>query len=748
MNNIKIYCVMRIKNEERWIESCLTEASKVADQILIIDDGSTDKTGEICKSFSKVQYRYYERTPNEWRDRSELLSWALESKPDWILILDGDEVLEEGAAERIRYTVSRLDPRDPVYAYFSLRILYFWNEPEYYRCEESIYGNFWIPRLFTTWGQDIDKLFIATTIHGHNLHANGVPPNLRGKGARLDVCVKHYGYLDAALREQKYQFYQKHDKEATDSGYYDHLTSEHGMSLAKWQNRDPKEMSSGLFIKPIIYYRNVRLDVAGIVPDNAIKILDVGCGQGYLGASLKKQNPKREVIGVELDSMAAAAAEENIDRVIVGNIEKIQLNYPEGYFDCIIMTDIIEHLYNPWETLIYLKKYLNNNGSFIFSVPNVRNITVLDQLVNKCQWKYQEAGILDNTHIRFFTFEDIKEMLYSTNMTIDLLQGVRDPAVSVLGSTIESNKMVLRNLSTQEINELQTIQFLVRAKVCSPIDKPNGLVSIIIPSCNQLELTKVCLESISLYTNEKHEIIVVDNGSASDTIEYLQSLGNIKLICNDSNQGFAAACNQGMAAAKGEYICLLNNDTVVTQDWLRHLVYHLNSNPEALVVGPMSNYASEAQTLVVKFKKMSEVQKFGHKIRNSNWLKSVEKNFLSGFCLMMKSNVKDIIGGFDTRFWPGNFEDNDYCLRIKLAGYKILIARDVYIHHFGSKTFSGEKFIYKDTLINNWQKFREKWGLPEDYNIRELGHLCESLAGKYKREEVFIPLDQEGGREA
>lgn len=745
MDKINIVCVMRIKNEERWIGSCLQEAAKVCDRILILDDGSTDRTPEICRSFPKVRYRFYQRTVNEGRDRQELLQWALENQADWVLILDGDEVLEDGAAKTIRREISRLDPRDPVYTFFYLHILYFWNDPELYRCEDSIYGNFWIPRLFTTWGQDTEKLFISCTGHEHNLHASGVPANLQGKGRKIDVRVKHYGYLEAAFRQKKYDFYLQHDPETAATGYYDHLTSEEGMSLARWTNRNRGQICSGLFIKPASYYRTTRSDVAELVPAGAGRILDIGCGQGNLGALLKERTPQPEVVGIERDQMAAAAAISKLDKVIVGNIENIHLDFPAGFFDCIIMSNILEHLVNPWDTLLYLKKFLAPEGCLILRTTNVKNITLISQLINNGRWTYQETGILDRCHLRFFTVRELQEMLVSLNMNPEYITGIPDPAVPDLKPTVETGKLVLKNLSPVEVNELRTAHILVRAKPCIPLEKPEGLVSIVIPSYNQLELTKLCLESITHYTTADYEIIVVDNGSDTKTVQFLAEQKNVRLIRNNENLGFAAACNRGMASARGKYICLLNNDTIVTRSWLTHLIHLLENNPTALAAGPVSNHAPDEQLVQVNLQDISQLEPLAHNIRITNWQKFSRVNFLSGFCLLLKAEAKTIIGGFDTRFWPGNFEDDDYCLRIKLAGYELLIARDVYIHHFGGRTFSGQNFNYHEILAGNWHRFREKWGLPEDFNPNLRRTLADQLKGLYPKDKLFLPLNPKAG---
>ncbi|HHV75686.1 MAG TPA: glycosyltransferase family 2 protein, partial [Thermoanaerobacterium sp.] len=115
----------------------------------------------------------------------------------------------------------------------------------------------------------------------------------------------------------------------------------------------------------------------------------------------------------------------------------------------------------------------------------------------------------------------------------------------------------------------------------------NKLSSIIIVTHNQLEYTRKCIESIRKHTKLPYELIVIDNASNDETVEYLESQHDIKLIKNNENRGFPASCNQGISIAKGEYIVLLNNDTIVTENWLNNLLYCLNNAENAGIVGPV-----------------------------------------------------------------------------------------------------------------------------------------------------------------
>jgi GT2 family glycosyltransferase/lipopolysaccharide biosynthesis protein len=241
------------------------------------------------------------------------------------------------------------------------------------------------------------------------------------------------------------------------------------------------------------------------------------------------------------------------------------------------------------------------------------------------------------------------------------------------------------------------------------------LISIIILTFNQLEYTKKCVESILKYTHVPHEIIIVDNGSKDGTGEYIKSLSeandNITCIFNDENKGFARGNNQGITMAKGNYILLLNNDVVVTEHWLERLISHLELHPETGMVGPMTNAVSGPQLVenVTYGKDLKAMQKFAEDFSQVNIGRTTEVMRLVGFCLLMKKVVLDIIGSLDENYISGNFEDDDLCLRSFIAGFKNIIAHDVFIHHFGSMTFKGNAIDYNSTLVGNRQYFADKW---------------------------------------
>ncbi len=245
--------------------------------------------------------------------------------------------------------------------------------------------------------------------------------------------------------------------------------------------------------------------------------------------------------------------------------------------------------------------------------------------------------------------------------------------------------------------------------------------SIIIPVFNQIEYTLETIESIYRETEENFELILIDNGSDEKTAVPLQKLSdekeNVKVIRNDENLGFPKAINQGLRAAHGKYVVIANNDIVVTKGWLRKMIVHAESRPNIGIVGTISNKVSGVQLVKnAEYKTIDEMQKFAGKVETEMRGKKYEFPRVAFLCTLIKWRVVEKIGGLDERFSPGNYEDDDYCLRAQLAGFKTVIALDVFIHHYGSKSFTAEgNEKYARLLEENKRKFINKWGgTPDD----------------------------------
>ncbi|MFQ5766694.1 MAG: glycosyltransferase family 2 protein [Acidobacteriota bacterium] len=240
------------------------------------------------------------------------------------------------------------------------------------------------------------------------------------------------------------------------------------------------------------------------------------------------------------------------------------------------------------------------------------------------------------------------------------------------------------------------------------------MVSIIIPCIDGYEHTEPCLDSIAAHTPGPHEVIVVDNGSGRETLAALRSRQDIVLMEMGKNLGAPAARNRGMARARGEVLVFLDNDTRVTPGWLEGLKAHTQVNPRVGLVGPMSNSVSGPQYVDDPAYDPSRLDSYAVEFARCRRGQHHYVERLILFCLYVKREVAEKIGGFDPAFGRWGFEDDDYCLRATIAGFRLRVAGDVFIHHTGSRTAIAAGIDYGHLLRENWSVFKRKWKLNPD----------------------------------
>jgi len=159
-----------------------------------------------------------------------------------------------------------------------------------------------------------------------------------------------------------------------------------------------------------------RTEVVPFVPSAARSVLDVGCSFGAFGMSLKRDRPGIEVWGVEPNRGAASVAENRLDVVVNGSFPQ---DVPDRQFDCVVFNDVLEHLDDPWSALRRARRYLTPGGRLVASIPNVRHFSVLVPLLTQGRWTYRDTGILDRTHLRFFTRSTMIELFESTGWCVE-----------------------------------------------------------------------------------------------------------------------------------------------------------------------------------------------------------------------------------------------------------------------------------------------------------------------------------------
>ncbi len=244
-------------------------------------------------------------------------------------------------------------------------------------------------------------------------------------------------------------------------------------------------------------------------------------------------------------------------------------------------------------------------------------------------------------------------------------------------------------------------------------------VSVIVLTWNALEFTKLCAASLLKHTAPQHEIIFVDNGSRADTVSFLTELelnhSQVKVIFNQTNLGFAAGNNIGIAQACKRHVCLLNSDTVVTEGWLESMIDHMKDDPSIGLVGPLTNSITGPQKLEkVEYDQdtCAGLDDFAEDLTASLKGKRQDNLWVVGFCVLIRDELLERMGGLDESFGQGNYEDTDYCLRAMVGGYSSVIAADSFVHHFGSRSFTDGAVDYAAELAAKHEIFLKKWNLP------------------------------------
>jgi 2-polyprenyl-3-methyl-5-hydroxy-6-metoxy-1,4-benzoquinol methylase len=170
-------------------------------------------------------------------------------------------------------------------------------------------------------------------------------------------------------------------------------------------------------------YTSPRADVTALVPATAKAVLDLGCSNGALGASLARAVPGRRVVGIEYDAAFAAEAASRLDRAIQGDLNSFDWAAAFGAerFDCMIFADVLEHLSNPEATLATARDYLTPGGCIIVSLPNIRHVSAFFSIYLAGSFPRRERGIFDRTHLRWFCIADGKRMVTQSGFHIDTM---------------------------------------------------------------------------------------------------------------------------------------------------------------------------------------------------------------------------------------------------------------------------------------------------------------------------------------
>ncbi|MEW6586212.1 MAG: class I SAM-dependent methyltransferase [Nitrospirota bacterium] len=250
------------------------------------------------------------------------------------------------------------------------------------------------------------------------------------------------------------------------------MYSDRSLVTLKKQCADSSFISPLYLQKPADYFENPRLDLIDMMDGAPEAVLEIGCGIGTTCKAIKDRYPSCHTVGIDIDEKSIRKASAIIDRAIGADIEKTglsELGIGKETFDYIIYGDVLEHLENPWEVLRKHKGYLRRDGKILASIPNVRHSSVLVSLLYG-RWTYAPAGILDVTHLRFFTLREIKRSFEAAGFYIYDIKGNPDLKPEDLKLSrdfshfsFDIQDLRLQNIPREEVPEFWIIQFLVKA---------------------------------------------------------------------------------------------------------------------------------------------------------------------------------------------------------------------------------------------------------------------------------------------
>lgn len=224
------------------------------------------------------------------------------------------------------------------------------------------------------------------------------------------------------------------------------------------------------------YLEHWNQPLLGMVEEPPRRVLELGCAGGLFGAKLKERFPGAHVTGIEAGVAAARKAATRLDRVVRSRLEEVDFaaeGFVPGELDLVIAADILEHLVNPWEFLAKLRPFMAPRGVVLASIPNVRNLNLTLDLLLNGRWRYAERGLLDVTHLRFFTLEEMRRMFIETGYAPERFNVILSPSLAATWEqfrgeeriNLSTGRMTLADVTTAELAELCAEQFLLQCRV-------------------------------------------------------------------------------------------------------------------------------------------------------------------------------------------------------------------------------------------------------------------------------------------
>jgi SAM-dependent methyltransferase len=294
------------------------------------------------------------------------------------------------------------------------------------------------------------------------------------------------------------------------------------------------------------YYSGFNERLAQAIPFSASRILEIGCGEGRLGDVLKQSNPRRVVFGVEKEPSAAHRAVQRLDQVFVLDIQTEAPPLERGSLDCLIFGDVLEHLLQPLEVLQRLRGLLKPQGWLVASIPNIGHHSVISALLQG-DFQYQPQGLLDATHLRFFTFASALKLFLDAGFSAEVVDSIQVPAAEPFSQALQSLGPWLATAAERIRFSTDSYQFIVRGQL--------------LPECSYVAPK----EKLGFSVCVAHEDILQANLLASPD---LKAVGTSPIRCHRGASSAAAGHNAVLAQAPADWVICVHEDVYLPGGWL------------------------------------------------------------------------------------------------------------------------------------------------------------------------------------
>lgn len=551
-------------NQLYYLQQCIasirlyTASSTV--EIIVIDDHSTDGTNEWLGKQPDILRIYNEEPKGYPAGCNQGLQLA---SGDNLLLLDNDVVVTQGWLDNLLhclYSNEQIGAVAPVT-----------NNSAYYQSVAVTYQNLQEMQAFARnynrpnsqlWEERIKLVGCCMLIKRAAVEAAGeLDENMEpGYLAEEDYSfrIRFCGYKLLFCRDTFIHHAGAEHFTNRPGGHYELLNQNLEKFGAKWGFN-------------LTYSTWIRQDITGMLENpktQAITVLEIGCACGATLLKIKSDYPQAKLYGIELNEQAALSAKLFAD-VIAADIEKTTLPYEEEYFDYVILADILEHLTDPWKALENIRPHLKAGGQILASIPNVMHFSVLRNLLQG-NWTYEEAGILDKTHLRFFTLNEIKKLFTSTGYHV----GSYRPNVIYESP---GDQEFIRNLATISGNSLlqeqcRAYQYIIKAR------RPVG-------ACPTFSAQRIL--------DDRKICFVICEGDAANFRQCLSHIEGLEIpsgyeveVMNVTNcVSMASAYNRAISQSNAKYKVYLHPDVCIIHKTLIQDMITIFANPKIGMLG-------------------------------------------------------------------------------------------------------------------------------------------------------------------